>query len=92
MSEDLDIVLTPTEVAALAKVSLKTVYRAIRSGTLNASVIGSGRHYWITRASFWRWMNGSVVELEPRNTPLIEAGTPPAGSVAALNAIERDAA
>ena len=92
MASLIDDILTPTEAAALAKVSVKTVYRAIRSGALIASQVGRGRLYRITRANFGRWMDDTVVELAPRIATRAAAGTPAAGSDAALRAIEQDAA
>lgn len=87
-----DDILTTSEAAALAKCSPKTIYRAIHSGALVASGIGQGRAYRITRANFWRWMDASVVQREPQAIVRLDKGAAVAGSVAALRAIERDAA
>jgi excisionase family DNA binding protein len=87
-----DHILTVADAAALAKCSPKTIYRAIKSGALVASGIGRGRAYRITQANFWRWMDGSVVQREPRSVARLAVGTAAAGSVEALRAIERDAA
>ena len=46
--------MTPIEVAALARVSLKTVYRAIWAKELEAVKI---RGQWrVTEAAVWRWI------------------------------------
>lgn len=48
------VLFTPPEVAALARVSLKTVYRALWSGELGGvKVAGQWR---ITGAAVWRWI------------------------------------
>ena len=92
MAATTDDILTVTEAAALAKCSPKTIYRAIQSGALVASAIGRGRTYRITRANFWRWMDAAVLQREPQAIVRLDAGTATAGSIAALHAIERDAA
>jgi excisionase family DNA binding protein len=46
--------LTPAEAAALARLSVKTVYRAIWSGELPATRV---RGRWrIVQESLWRWL------------------------------------
>lgn len=46
--------MTPIEIAALARVSLKTVYRAIWAKELEAVKI---RGQWrVTEAAVWRWI------------------------------------
>ena len=48
------ILLTPIEVAELVRVSLKTVYRAIWAGELEAVKI---RGQWrVPEAAFWQWI------------------------------------
>ena len=42
-AERTDVLLTPAEVAGMLKVSLPTVYRWIRSGTLPSLRVGRGR-------------------------------------------------
>jgi excisionase family DNA binding protein len=48
------ILLTPIEVAALARVSVKTVYRALWAGELDAVKV---RGQWRVReAAVWQWI------------------------------------
>jgi excisionase family DNA binding protein len=48
------ILLTPVEVAELVRVSVKTVYRAIWSGDLEAVKV---RGQWrVTETAVWQWI------------------------------------
>jgi excisionase family DNA binding protein len=48
------ILLTPPEVASLARVSLKTVYRALWSGELEGKRVR--RRWRIPEDAVWRWI------------------------------------
>lgn len=50
--------LTPADAAQLARVSVKTIYRAIGSGALVASRLGAV--YRITPENYTRWVDGSA--------------------------------
>lgn len=78
--------LTPADIAALAQVSVKTVYRAIRSGTLSAIAIG-GR-YRVTSEAYGDWIARQTVT--PRNVTVQPhpITTPLRGSLEALRRIE----
>lgn len=89
MAHQLDLMLTPTEVAAFAKVSTKTVYRAIRSGALEAYGIGRGSHYRIARASMIAWLGAMPSSPARRAAARASPGRPSKGSPARLRAIER---
>jgi len=89
MAYNIDPILTPTEVAAFAKVSTKTVYRAIRSGALQAYGIGHGSHYRITQASMLSWLGAMPSSPAPRAAVLATPGRPSKGSPSRLRAIER---
>ena len=54
MARERVVLLTPVEVADLVRVSLKTVYRAIWSGDLEA---GKARGQWrIPEGAVWEWI------------------------------------
>jgi excisionase family DNA binding protein len=80
------MLLTTADVAALAQVSVKTVYRAIRSGALSAIAIG-GR-YRITREAYADWIARQAVapQSEAVSTPV--KARPVRGSLDALRVIE----
>jgi excisionase family DNA binding protein len=84
-----DDVLIPAEVARLVRLSLKTIYRAIKSGELTASQV-RGR-YLIRRCDVDRWLREKLVVVSDE-----VIGSPPskvsaAGSRLALKRIERAA-
>lgn len=61
-----DPLLTPTEVADLCGVSTKTVLRAIRSGSLGASRLGSRGAYRIRPDDVDRWLDTMRVVPAPK--------------------------
>lgn len=83
--------MTPAEVARLANVSRKTVYRAIWRGELRAVRIGS--RYRITPEDFRCWIESCRVEDDddptprpaPTRAPKVAGGP---GTLARLRAIE----
>lgn len=80
--------MTPQDVAARSGYSLKTVYRAIRSGRLRAYQPTS--RYLITEADYWSWLHSGA---RAEDVPAREPSEPAApGSAEALRAIEREAA
>lgn len=83
------LLLTPADVARQAKVSVKTVYRAIGSGKLKASWLGG---YRITPESYWQWIEAAAVARTSDPSPIPAPRPLPArGSLEALRAIERAA-
>jgi excisionase family DNA binding protein len=63
--------LTPADVAALCKVSVKTVLRAIRSGRLRASRLGSRHAYRIRAADIDPWLASTTVRAAPTTERVI---------------------
>jgi excisionase family DNA binding protein len=78
--------LTPADVAELARVSVKTVYRAIRSGALVAIEIGN--RYRVSPEDYCAWIEGLTVVPGNATTTDRFAARPPQGSLIALRAIE----
>ena len=83
--------LTVPEVAQLARLSEKTVYRAIRCGELRASKL---RGLWrIRRDDYEDWLRGAAYVPETRPVAKSDQAAPSArGSRAALRRIESEAA
>lgn len=78
--------LTPADIAALAQVSVKTVYRAIRSGTLSAIAIG-GR-YRVTSEAYGDWIARQTVTPGNVTVRAHPIAAPIRGSLEALRRIE----
>jgi excisionase family DNA binding protein len=83
---------TPAQVAQLAQVSTKTVYRAIRSRALVAVVIGN--RYRVRPEDYQSWIG--ALALAPTGSPERvfnrRAAVSPRGSLEALREIEEAAA
>jgi hypothetical protein len=82
--------LTPADVAQWSGFSLKTVYRAIRSGTLEASQPTA--RYRITPDAYERWVFSRRSEGQAPSTEVVPATRPIEGSLERLRRIEREAA
>jgi excisionase family DNA binding protein len=61
--------LTPADVAARCKVSVKTVLRAIHSGALRASRLGGRYAYRIRSSDVAAWLDDSTVNTAPPRIP-----------------------
>jgi excisionase family DNA binding protein len=83
------MLLTPANIASLSQVSVKTVYRAIRSGALSAIAIG-GR-YRITREAYGDWITRQAVAPQPDAVSADVKARPTRGSLEALRGIEEAA-
>lgn len=86
--------LTPAEAALISRLSRKTIYRAIRSGSLRASR-PTGTRYLIETTEFGRWVSTGGSAAVPSGPgiglprPLVRAEV---GSLERLRAMEADAA
>ena len=72
--------LTPTQVAARCQISAKTVLRAIQSGRLSASRLGTRGAYRITVSAVDEWVASATVR--PSRTPRPEVPLPELPSAA----------
>jgi excisionase family DNA binding protein len=86
MAEEL---LTPAEVSKLVRLSLKTIYRAIRSAELQASCVRS--RYLIRRRDVDFWLENSRVQPASTFAAQRHLGPGGAGSRTALRKIEQAA-
>jgi excisionase family DNA binding protein len=77
--------LDPAEAAARSRFSLKTIYRAIHAGELRAHKVRS--RWRIALADLDAWASGAT----NASAPSVSV-TPATGSLAALRAIEAEAA
>jgi excisionase family DNA binding protein len=87
-----ETLLTPAEVARLAHVCAKTVYRAIARDDLAASKLGSV--YRIRLADYENWLERSRCTPAAPAVPLLRRRTPERsdpGTYEALRSIEADA-
>ena len=91
-SEGLKRLLTPADVAQLARLSEKTIYRAIEAGRLCAAKIGN--RYRITPDDYRLWIESCRVGIEPsaesprRRLTSAKVPTGGPGTIARLRAIE----